>query len=124
IVEGRRFEWGKNEIIVGAGAAKEFAVNVGHGMKVGRYDWPVVGVFTAGGGIAESEIWTDATVLQAAYNRGDSFQSLYARLQSPGAFKQFKDALTTNPQLNVQVLRQSEYYADQARSVTKLVTTL
>jgi putative ABC transport system permease protein len=124
IVEGRMFDWGKNEVIVGAGAAKEFAVDVGRTMKVGRYDWPVVGVFTAHGGIAESEIWTDATVLQGAYNRGDSFQSLYAKLQSPGAFKQFKDALTTNPQLNVQVLRQSEYYADQASSVTKLITTL
>jgi putative ABC transport system permease protein len=91
---------------------------------VGRNEWQVVGVFSAGGGIAESEIWTDAKVLQSAYNRGESFQSAYAKLTSSGAFEMFKDALTTDPRLNVKVLRQSEYYADQSTSVTKLITTL
>jgi putative ABC transport system permease protein len=125
IIEGRMFERGKNEVLVGLGAAKEFAgLDVGAKMKVGRYEWPVVGIFSAGGGIAESEIWTDASVLQAAYNRGDSFQSVSARLTSPQAFQQFKDSLTSNPQLNVKVLRQSEYYAEQSSAVTKLITTL
>lgn len=123
-VEGQSFGWGKNEVIVGAGAAKEFQLDVGKTMKVGRFEWPIVGMFTSNGGIAESEIWCDAAMLQAAYNRGDSFQSVYAKLQSPGSFQQFKDALTTNPQLNVQVLRQSEYYASQSTSITRLITTL
>ncbi len=84
IVDGRMFDWGKNEVIVGLGAAREFAgLQVGDQIKVGRYKWPVVGIFSAGGGAAESEIWSDAAVLQAAYNRGDSFQSVYARLKSP-----------------------------------------
>ena len=88
IVEGRMFEWGKNEVIVGVGAAREFAgLQVGDKMKVGRYEWPVVGVFSAGGGAAESEIWTDATVLQDAYHRGDSFQSVCVRLTSPAAVR-------------------------------------
>lgn len=125
IVQGRMIEWGRNEVLAGAGAAAEFAgLDAGGKMLVGRNEWQVVGVFTAGGGIAESEIWTDAKVLQAAYNRGDSFQSVYARLTSAGAFDTFKDALTTNPRLNIKVLRQSDYYADQATSVTKLITTL
>ena len=125
ITQGRMFEWGRNEVIVGTGAAHVFAgLDTGSSIQVGRYDWKVVGVFSAGGGIAESEIWTDAKVLQAAYNRGDSFQSVYAKLNSPDAFQAFKDSLTTNPQLNVKVLRQSEYYADQSTSVTRLVTTL
>jgi putative ABC transport system permease protein len=123
ITEGRMFEWGKNEVIVGAGAALEFGgLEVGGTVKVGRATWPVVGVFTANGGIAESEIWTDAKVLQAAYNRGDSFQSVYARLNSAAAFDQFKDALTSNPQLNVKVLRQSEHYAEQSTAITTLIT--
>ena len=125
IVQGRMIEWGRNEVVVGAGAAAEFAgLGVGSRLQVGRNEWQVVGVFTAGGGIAESEIWTDAKVLQAAYNRGDSFQSVYAKLTSAGAFTQFKDALTTNPRLNVKVLRQSEYYAEQSTAVTRLITTL
>ena len=125
IVAGRMFEWGKNEVIVGAGAAQEFAgLKVGSTMKVGRYDWPIVGMFTANGGLAESEIWTDAKVLQDAYHRGDSFQSVYCRLQSPDAFDKFKDSLTTNPQLNVKVVRQSDFYAEQSETVTTLITTL
>jgi putative ABC transport system permease protein len=125
ITQGRMFDWGRNEVIVGVGAANAFAgLEVGSQMQVGKQQWAVVGIFSCAGGIAESEIWTDAKVLQAAYNRGDSFQSIYARLESPAAFATFKDALTTDPRLSVKVLRQSEYYADQATSVTKLVTTL
>lgn len=125
IVEGRMFEWGRNEVIVGTGAAREFAgLEVGGSVKVGRESWPVVGVFEAGGGVAESEVWTDAKVLQAAYNRGDSFQSVYARLESAEAFPAFKDSLTTNPQLSVKVLRQSDHYAEQSTAITTLITSL
>ena len=125
IISGRMFEWGKDEVIVGRGAAQEFAgLEVGSKIKVGRYEWPVVGVFAANGAAAESEIWTDAKVLQAAYNRGDSFQSVYVRLNSPGAFQEFKDSLTSNPQLSVKVIRQADYYADQSETLTRLITTL
>ena len=125
IVEGRLFEPGKNEVIAGIGAARETAgVAVGAQIKVGRESWPVVGIFSTIGGVAESELWTDAKVLQGAYHRGDSFQSVYARLASPGAFQQFKDALTTNPQLNVKVERQSEYYAEQSTTLTTLIKIL
>lgn len=51
IVQGRMFDWGKDEVIVGRGAAMEFAgLNVGSAIQVGRYQWPVVGMFSAGGG--------------------------------------------------------------------------
>ncbi len=125
MIEGRPFTWGRNEVVVGTGAAREFAgLRVGSSIKVGREQWPVVGVFEAGGGAAESEIWTDATVLQTAYQRGDSFQSVSAKLQSPAAFETFKDALTTNPQLNVKVLRLADHYAEQSTMLTKLITTI
>jgi putative ABC transport system permease protein len=125
MVDGRMFDWGKNEVIVGSGAAKEFAgLEIGGKLRVGRRDWPIVGIFSAAGGTAESEIWTDASVLQAAYNRGDTFQSVYVKLSSPEAFQEFKDALTTDPRLNVKVLRQTEYYAEQSTAVTKLINTL
>src|SRR5215471_84540 len=125
MVEGRAFDWGKNEVVAGSGAALEFSgLEVGKKLKVGRNEWTVVGIFSAGGGTAESEIWTDAKVLQQAYHRGDSFQSVYATLNSPDAFTQFKDALTTDPRLNVKVLRQADYYAEQSTVLTTLITTL
>jgi putative ABC transport system permease protein len=125
ILEGREFAPGKSEVMVGAGAAKEFAgLELGGKLKVGRYEWLVTGIFTCNGGSAESEIWTDATMLQAAYERQDSYQSVYARLEAPGRFNEFKDALTTDPRLNVKVLKQSEFFAEQSTMLTKLITTL
>jgi putative ABC transport system permease protein len=125
IVQGRMFDWGKDEVIVGRGAVQEFAgLEVGSTIKVGRYQWPVVGVFSANGGVAESEIWTDVKVLQPAFNRGDSFQSVSVRLTSPSAFQQFKDSLTSNPQLSVQVIRQTDFYAQQSQRLSLLITVL
>ncbi len=120
--EGRFFEPGKNEVIVGAGAARAFAgLDVGSSIEIGPNVWQVTGIFTAGGGIAESEIWTDASVLQPAYKRGDTFQSVYAKLNSPGSFKQFKDALSLNPQLKTKVERLSEFYAAQTTMVSDFI---
>lgn len=123
ITQGRRFETGKNEVVVGAGAAREFAgLDLGHNLRVGLNTWKVTGIFTAHGGLAESEIWADGAVLRPAYHREENFQSVYARLSSAGAFAQFKDALTANPQLKVKVARLSDFYADQATAITDYIT--
>jgi putative ABC transport system permease protein len=122
ITQGRRFETGRNEVIVGAGAARAFAgLDVGGKIRLGQNDWDVVGIFSGGGGAAESEIWTDAAVLQPAYHRGDSFQSVYLKLTSNQAFDQFKDAVTTNPQLKVKAVRQAEFLADQSSMLTGFI---
>jgi putative ABC transport system permease protein len=125
IVEGRPWSPGRNEIMAGVGAAREFAgLDLGKKIRIGQTDWEVVGIFSGGGGSAESEIWTDAAVLQPAYHRGNTFQSVYAKLTSPGAFNQFKDALTTNPQLKVKVVPQAEFLADQSSMLTKFIETI
>lgn len=125
VTAGRKFEWGKNEVLVGEGARKQFAgLDVGSKLQWGRNEWTVVGTFAAGGALWESEIWTDARVLQPAYNRGNSFQTVIARLESPAAFDRFKDALTTDPRLDVQVLRETEYYGNQGRTLNAIIRGL
>ncbi len=125
LVRGRAFAPGKNEIIVGAGAAREFAgLDLDHELRVGQNTWTVVGIFTANGGVAESEIWSDGAVLRSVYKREENYQSVYVRLSSAGAFQQFKDALTTNPKLTVQVSRLADFYADQSTAVTSFVSTI
>jgi len=125
IIEGRPFASGRNEVIVGNGAAREFAgLDVGKTIHIGQNDWSIVGTFSGGGGAAESEIWTDAAVLQPAYHRGESFQSVYAKLTSAQAFEQFKDSLTTNPQLKVTVRREQELLTEQSSMLTSFIKTV
>ena len=124
MVEGRRFEPGRNEIIVGRGAAAEFRLDLGARLTWGQNQWDVVGVFSDDGSLAESEIWTDVRVLQPAYNRGSTFQSVYAKLESPQSFDLFKDALTADPRVNVRVVRQDEYFASQSRTLDTVIRLL
>ena len=125
LVEGRMFEWGLNEVIVGTGAQKQFAgLDIGRSIEVGQDKWPVVGVFETDGGLAESEIWVDAAVLQPAYRRGNSFQSVYVKLNSRDAFDEFKDTLTSDPRLNVKPMREADYYASQSTVVYNMITGL
>ncbi|MCD6338813.1 MAG: ABC transporter permease [Verrucomicrobia bacterium] len=125
LVAGRRFVPGRNEIIVGRGAlAVCRGLELGSQVKLGRVRWRVVGVFEADGGVEESEIWTDARLLQSVYQRGTTYQSVQVQLESAEAFDRFQAALERDPRLNVKVLRQTDYYADQSRVVTRLVTGL
>ena len=125
LIEGRMFEWGLNEVIVGKGAREQFAgLSIGSSIEVGQEQWPVVGVFEAAGGLSESEIWVDAAVLQPAYRRGNSYQAVYVKLNSREAYDEFKDSLTSDPRLNVKPMRESEYYDSQSATVTNLITGL
>ncbi|MEO8198312.1 MAG: ABC transporter permease, partial [Thermoanaerobaculia bacterium] len=88
IVEGRMFEPGRNEVIVGRAAQREFrGLDLGATNRWGQNDWTVVGIFEDGGSVVESEIWSDAAVLQPAYNRGNFFQSVRAKLASKDDFQ-------------------------------------
>lgn len=125
IVEGRRFEPGRSEVIVGRAAAAEFAgLDLGSRLRWGSTEWTVVGIFEAGGALSESEVWCDVGVLQPAYRRGDTFQAVYAKLESPASFNQFKDALTADPRLDVKVVRETEYYEAQSRALHSIISGL
>ena len=125
IVEGRMFTEGTNEIVVGRAASRQFAnLTVGATTKWGQNRWQVVGIFEAGGSAAESEIWCDAKVLQPAYQRGNSYQSVYARLESSDGFQAFKDALTSNPRLSVTAIREPDYFAAQSDVLQNIIRTI
>ena len=125
IIEGQPFTPGKFEVIVGRGAVAEFGqLAVGSKLRWGTTDWTVTGIFADRGSVAESEIWTDASVLQNAYNRGPTYQSNRVRLTNASAFQSFKDQLTTDPRLNVRLFTEREYYEEQSRQLVELVRTI
>ncbi|MEQ1910701.1 MAG: FtsX-like permease family protein [Vicinamibacterales bacterium] len=125
IVAGRMFQFGTNEVIAGRGASGQFVnLNVGDTIASGQNRWQVVGVFEADGAVSETEVWCDARTLQGAYRRGNTYQSLLASLETPETFDTFRDWLTTNPQLNVSIRRENEYYAGQSQTLTRLIQTV
>jgi putative ABC transport system permease protein len=125
IVEGRALQFGTNEVIAGRAASRQFAgLDLGSVIRSGQNSWTVVGIFETGGTVAETEVWSDARTLQGAYRRGNSYQLVLAKLESVQAFDEFKNWLTANPQVNVSVRREQEYYASQATAITTLIRTI
>jgi len=111
--------------VVGRAASRQFAgLSVGSTTHWGQSTWKVVGIFDAHGNAAESEIWCDARVLQPAYQRGNSYQSVYVRLPSEDSFQAFKDGLTANPQLSVTAIREPEYFAAQSEVLNQIIRTI
>jgi putative ABC transport system permease protein len=125
LVEGRMLTFGTNEVIVGRGASGQFAgLTTGTTVVTGQDDWRVVGIFEADGGVAETEIWADARTLQGVYRRGNSYQSVLARLESQDSLLAVEDWLMANPQLNIQIQREDEYYAGQSRALINTIRTI
>jgi putative ABC transport system permease protein len=125
ITEGRMFRSGTSEIVVGRAASRQFSgLSVGSTVRSGKTSWQVVGIFDAAGSVAESELWCDAPVLQSAYQRGNSYQSVYLRLQSVDDLQKLKDALTTDPRLNVTVVREPDYYQAQSQVLQSVIRTV
>ena len=125
IVEGRMFQFGTTEVIVGRAASGQFMnMRLGDTIVSGQNRWQVVGVFEADGGVAETEVWSDVRTLQGAYRRGNTYQSVLVQLDSTDSFDTFRDALTSNPQVNVSIRRENEYYAAQSVAMTRLIRTI
>lgn len=122
IVDGRMFQPGKNELIVGRAAQQEFVgLELGDSIRFGQSEWKVVGVFAANGSVSESELWTDVRGLQNAYRRGNSYQSVRVRLESPEAFAAFAAALEEDPRIDPDVMTEREYYSTQSEGLSRFI---
>ncbi|MFO1288203.1 MAG: FtsX-like permease family protein [Rubrivivax sp.] len=125
IVEGRRFTPGLRELIVGKGAARQFAGLVPGEIRPRRTSgaWTVVGTFTSGDAM-ESEIWADVNVVADTYRRGSGRNAVHVRLADPAAFAGFKSALESNPQLKVDAATTLDYYAKQSEGMTRVLRVI
>ena len=126
IVSGRFFRPGLDELVVGRNVARTYAgFDLGSTVKFGGGTWTVVGVFDAGGSAFDSELWADSEVVKQVYKRPlNVYQSVTVRLTSADAYPAFKDAITSDPRVTLQVDREIEYYEKQSRAFTRLVTVL
>ena len=126
LAAGRMFRPGLSELVVGRNVAAAYdGLDLGDTVRFGGGAWTVVGVVDAGGTAFDSELWCDAAVLKQVFQRPPHlFQSVTVRLTAPGAFTAFKDGLTSDPRLTVQVDREVDYYTKQSRQLTTLITVI
>jgi putative ABC transport system permease protein len=124
IVAGRMFRPAVRELIAGSGAAKQFrGLVAGSVLHLRNADWTVTGVFTSNGDVHESELLADVDTVGLSIER-NGYSSAVGLLTSPDEFPKFKDALTTDPQLKVDVQREPDYYAAQSKQLTQIITVV
>ncbi len=124
VKQGRLFSFGTQEVIVGKQAATQFAgLELGSKISVRDSQWTVVGIFEAEGSVNESELWADAEVVQSAYRR-NGFQSVSIALEDKFALPRLKDALASDPRLQVKVSTMKQYFATQSEAMEKLINVL
>jgi putative ABC transport system permease protein len=124
IVDGRMFRPAVRELIAGMGAVKQFrGLTPGSVLHLRNAEWTVTGTFTTNGDVHESELLADVDTVGSSVER-NGYSSAVALLTSAAEFTRFKDALTTDPQVKVDVQREPEYYAAQAKGLTKAINVV
>jgi putative ABC transport system permease protein len=122
ITSGRVFNAGVNEMIVGKSAQRLYrGLDIGSQIKLFGTTWTVVGTFASGGTGRESELLADKQTLNSAYQRGNGAQSVSVVLDPQTGFQGFKDAITTNPQLQVDVSTEKDFGAQQASTISTIL---
>jgi putative ABC transport system permease protein len=121
VVQGRMFEPGRREVVVGKGIAAKYA-NTGLGAKLpfGRGEWTVVGVLDAGRGVANSEIFCDLGQLSADQNRQDALSTVLVRANDESALQALVNDLKDDRRLKVTAMREKDYHAQQTQSAAPI----
>lgn len=123
IVEGRMFQPGLRELIVGRGVQRQFeGADIGRTLRMRGSEWTVVGVFESGDA-TESELWADVEVAQSTFNRR-GYSSVLAVLDGPDALDKLKANLAADPRLNVDVQTQQAYFSGQTRQFRTMISIL
>ncbi len=122
IVDGRAFEPGRAEIIVGVKAASQFeGLLIGDELPVRDQTWTVVGHFTANGSSTESEIWADLANVNSAYRRAGVSNTMRIKVESPGAAEALDARLKDDPRFDLMVVSEQAYFANQAEDRASLI---
>jgi putative ABC transport system permease protein len=120
-VEGRWFQTGQREIVVGKAVAARYpGARLGSRIRFGRGDWQVVGVMDGGQSAINSEIWGDFNQVSAAYNRQDSASSVLLRATDAVALDALKHSIEDDRRLTTSAVAEKDYYESQTASGTPI----
>lgn len=121
IVEGRELEPGKGEVIVGRNIAGRFpSLALGKERSIGQLKFRVVGIFEAGGGGSESEVWGALEDIGDSFKRTGFVSSVRVRTSSTSAVQAVMDAVKADQRMRVVGKPETLYYAEQTDENTAL----
>ncbi|MCC6966019.1 MAG: ABC transporter permease [Nitrospira sp.] len=121
IVQGRAWQPGTTEVIVGSQVARQFPeARLAETLRFGRREWTVVGIFEAEGSGFDSEVWGDVDQMMTTFHR-TAFSSMTLRLADPEVLPAFKTRLERDPRFKVSVKREPEYYEGKAEGLARLI---
>lgn len=124
LLEGRMPKPGSSEIATGRSVAIRFkGGGIGEILRFGMRDWRVVGILDAGNTGFGSEIWGDADQLMQTFRR-PAYSSVLYKMQDPSRFEEIKNRLESNPRLTLDVKRETRYYEEQSRMMSKFLRIL
>ncbi len=121
IMEGRVFQPGKREIVVGKGVAKRYSTaRIGSKIDLGRGQWEVVGIMDGGRSAANSEIFCDLPQLAADQNREAGLSSVLLRTTDEVSKQALINDLTSDRRLNVDAVSERSYYESQTSAAAPI----
>jgi putative ABC transport system permease protein len=124
LVSGRMFQPARHELIVGKSALALFeGLEVGSQVPLPEGDWTITGSFESNGDEHESELLADSETILSAV-RANTFHSITVLLESTESLEKFQTAITTNPTLAVDVLRETQFVADQSKYLNSFLTMI
>jgi putative ABC transport system permease protein len=121
VVNGRWFDAGQREIVVGKSVAKRYPrAQLGHHLRFGRGDWQIVGVMDGGQSAVNSEIWGDLNQISSDYNRQNGLSSVLVRAADIATVPALINNINNDRQLNMSAIAEQQYYASQTSSGTPI----
>ncbi|MCU0406577.1 MAG: ABC transporter permease [Ignavibacteriaceae bacterium] len=126
IIEGRMFNFGLRELIVGSAVTNRFrGAKMGDIVKFAGDNWQIVGVFDSDGSGFDSEMWGDSQALLNAFNRGSAVSSLTLKLDDLKNFEAFKKNFTFDRRLQqFEAKIEQKYFEEQSELMANFIRIL
>ncbi len=123
VIEGRRFQPGRREAVVGKGVVARYpAAHLGGKLTFGRGEWDVVGVLDAGTSAANGEVFVDLNQIASDQRREEALSSVLIRATDPVTLHALINDLTTDRRFVFDAVTEKAYYESQTRSAAPLIT--
>jgi putative ABC transport system permease protein len=115
--EGRWFDPGKREVVVGKSIRKRFpAAQLGKKLKFGSGDWDIVGIMSAGASVTNSEVYADLNQLSSDLHRTEVVSSTIVEAPDAVTANALVKSISNDQQLNMDAELETAYYAAQMSS--------